>query len=51
MILAVDGDLIMAIGSLTRDYKYMLMGMEIDTSSSKREREFLGQIELSSCKY
>jgi len=50
MILAVDGDPIMVVGSPMRDYKSRSMGMEVDTSSIKRESEFLGQIELSICK-
>jgi len=41
MILAVDDDLIMAVGAPMRDYKSRSMGMEIDTSS-KKESEFLG---------
>jgi len=31
MILAIDGDLIMVIGSPMRDYKRRLMGLEIET--------------------
>ena len=40
MILAIDGDLIMVIGSPTRDYRSRSKGMEIDTS---KESEFLGK--------
>ena len=39
MILAVDNDLIMAVGDPTRDYKNRTMGMEIDTTKNK----FLGK--------
>ena len=35
MILDIDGDLIMAVGSPTRDYKSRSKGMEIDTSKQR----------------
>jgi len=37
MILAVDGDLIIVVGSPTKDYKSKLRGIEIHTSKTQRE--------------
>jgi len=43
MIFSVDGDIIMVVGSPTRDYKSISMGLEIDTSDTSKESEFLGR--------